>query len=185
MSLALALPPADPGQAPSAAVVATLLSVRPAPRREPPFDDEIPLGLRCAATALDRPLPFPPATHRPATTALRRRYDADLADPATWARRLLIGLAESAAGKRPLQQLAGLLTPSIAQGLQADLLRAEAGGQRHWLNLATVRSARAMQPKPGIAEVSVTLAVGRRVRAAALRVERRHDQWRCTRIVLG
>jgi hypothetical protein len=42
-----------------------------------------------------------------------------------------------------------------------------------------------MQPCRGIAEISATVQVGSRVRALALRIERRHDRWRCTRIQLG
>jgi hypothetical protein len=164
--------------------VARLLTARPAPRREPPFDDEIDIH-RPALTRFDRPLPFERPQIRPEPVVIRRRIDDELPDPAVWGRRLLIGLVEAAAGKRPMQQLDEFLTPAIAQGLRAELQRSETSGRRHWLHRATPGSVRAMQPCRGIAEVSATVYVGPRVRALALRVERRHDRWRCTRIQLG
>jgi hypothetical protein len=184
VSAALALPTTDSAPASITDASPRLLTVRPAPRREPPFDDEIPAALRSAVTHFDRPLPFPRPVVR-APIGERRRYDPDLPEPMAWGRRLLIGLVEAAAGKRPLHQLANLLTASIAQGLQSELHRAHTCGQRHWLNGATLRGVHAMQPRQGVAEISVTLDAGTRVRAVALRIERRHDQWRCTRIVLG
>ena len=158
------------------------LTVRPAPRREPPYDDELG-ATHAVASPFDQPLPFAV----PVLPALETgpRYDADLPDPSAWARRLLIGLSEAAAGRRAMHQLSDFLTPSISYGISGELHRARTGGGAHWLRSATVRSVRTMQPRAGIAEVSATLHVGRRVRAVALRVERRHHQWRCTRIVLG
>lgn len=157
-----------------------LLTVRPAPRREPPFDDELPRS--ATVSAYDQPLPFPRRTR--SSTLARPRYDQDLPDPSVWTRRLLIGLAETAAGKRSPQQLADFLTPSIATGISAEMRRTEALGRRHWLRGASIGTIRVMQPRAG-AEVSATMSVGGRVRAVALRIERRHSQWRCTRIVLG
>jgi hypothetical protein len=159
-----------------------LLTVRPAPRREPPFDDELPRSVR-TASAYDQPLPFPRRTR--SSTAARPGYDKDLPDPSLWTRRLLIGLTETAAGKRSPQQLADFLTPSIANGISAEMRRTEAMGRGHWLRGASIGSIRVMQPRSGVAEVCATMSVGSRVRAVALRIERRHSQWRCTRIVLG
>jgi hypothetical protein len=160
-----------------------LLTMRPAPRREPPYDDE--LDEHPALGRFDRPLPFEAIPVRPEPVAVRRRIDDELPDPAVWGRRLLIGLVETAAGKRPIHQLDEFLTPAIAHGLRSELQRADPGGRRHWLHGATPRSVRAMQPCRGIAEISATVQVGSRVRALALRIERRHDRWRCTRIQLG
>ena len=74
--------------------------VRPAPRREPPFDDE----LDATATRVgpyDRPLPFARARRRrialpPAPPSAMR---AALPDPGAWGRRLLVGIIETAAGR--------------------------------------------------------------------------------------
>jgi len=155
--------------------------VRPAPPREPPFDDEL-----ADAAALigpyDRPLPFEyPRRHlrvqRP-PSALR----AALPNPAMWGRRLLIGIIETAAGRRPLNQLTSLLSPSVAAGLRGEL---EIASPRHWTHAAAIRSIHAAEPADNVAEVSATLQHGRRVRAVAMRLEIRHGRWCCTRLVLG
>lgn len=155
--------------------------VRPAPPREPPFDDElvdaaVPIG------PYDRPLPFEyPRRHlrvQPSPSALR----AALPDPAQWGRRLLIGIIEAAAGRRPLNQLTALLSPAVANGLRGDL---ELVGSRHWTHAAAIRSVHAAEPADNVAEVSATLQHGRRVRAVAMRLEIRHGRWCCTRLVLG
>lgn len=157
--------------------------VRPAPRREPPFDDELDESL--APGPLDRPLPFD--EWRPRRRPLRavpppRRA---LPDPATWGRRLLIGIVETAAGKRPLHQLSALLSPGVAHGLGADFERAAKLGSPHWTHAATIRSVRASEPADGVAELSATLRQGKRVHAVAMRLEIRHGRWSCTRLMLG
>jgi hypothetical protein len=156
--------------------------VRPAPRREPPFDDE--LGDAPLVSAWDRRLPFPsPSTPCAAAPAPRRR-DA-LPQPGAWGRRLLVGLTECAAGRRPLQQLAPLLSFAVGRGLAAEFERAARHGARHWLRTATVRTVRATEPADGIAELCATVDTGQRVRAIALRIERQQGRWRCTRLQLG
>jgi hypothetical protein len=160
------------------------LVVRPAPRREPPFDDELTPEQRSPVGPYDRRLPFEcrpvpprrgplpvPGTTRP--------------DPALWGRRLLVGLIESADGRRPLNQLSNLLSPSVARGLGADFERAAQLARSHWLHRAGVRTVRVCQPAEGVAELSATLETGPRVRAVAMRLEIRHDRWRCTRLQLG
>ncbi len=174
----------------SAAVVDAIIreiTLRPAPPREPPFDDEIGGG---AAGPHDRPLPFERRGSarksarrplQPELTPLR----AALPDPGPWARRLLIGIIETAGGKRPLHQLAALLSPGVASGLGADFERAARSGRPHWTSRASVRSVRACEPVDGVAELSATLDSGRRVRAIAIRLESRHGRWCCTRLQLG
>jgi hypothetical protein len=157
------------------------LVVRPAPRREPPFDDE--LDASSPVTAYDRRLPFPEASS-PAPPPVLPRPDA-LPQPAPWGRRLLIGLIESADGRRPLQQLSSMLSFSVVRGLAADFERAAARGDRHWLHGAAIASVRSFEPADGVAELSATVSTGRRVRAVALRVEQRDGRWRCTRLQLG
>jgi len=156
------------------------LTVRPAPRREPPFDDEVPTLHRVGA--LDRPLPFErPA--RPQPTVRPRR--SDLPDPALWGRRLLVGIIETAGGKRPLQQLAALVSPSVGNGLGADFERAATRHRPHWIAAANVRSVRAAEPAERVAELCATVQAGPRVRAVAMRLEVRDGRWRCTRLQLG
>lgn len=159
----------------------TCTAIRPAPRREPGFDDEV--GTVQAVGRLDRRLPFPSERRR--TVQAAPALPHALPDPAGWARRLLIGIVETAGGKRPLQQLGAMLSPSVAAGLVGDFDRAAARGVRHWTHAATVRTVHATVPADGVAELNATLQAGRRVRAVALRLEVRHGRWRCTRLVLG
>ncbi len=176
MTAALALP--TPATVPAPRVV-----LRAAPRREPAFDDELPPGIARPGRH-DRHLPF---ERVPAPLAWRPPLAGRTAlpDPAPWSRRLLVGMIETAAGRRPLPQLAALLSPSVASGLGADFERAAGRGRPHWLHRAGVRSVHATQPSPGVAEIAATVDVGDRVRAVALRLETRHGRWRCTRLQLG
>lgn len=162
------------------------IRIRPAPRREPPYEDPCDRHapqLRLVGP-LDRPLPFEVShpVRRPRPRPLVR---PDLPDPAGWSHRLLTGLAESAAGRRPMQQLSGLLTPAVSYGLSQDFEKANRSRRRHWIATARVRRVRASQPSETAAEVSATVQVGARVRAVALRLEEHRGGWRCTRLQLG
>ena len=161
------------------------LTVRPAPRREPPFDDEIPPRHLYAVGPLDQQLPFEQTTRRDQAIPPRTVLRTDLPDPALWGRRLLIGIIETAGGRRPLQQLATLLSHSVAHGLGTDFERAAQRRRPHWTHAATVRSVRACEPAEGVAELCATLQVGPRVRAVALRLEAHNSRWRCTKLQLG
>jgi hypothetical protein len=156
-------------------------SLRPAPRREPPFDDELPRALHLVRVG-DRPLPFPDA---PAREPALPRLAHELPDPATWVRRLVVGLAEAATGRRPLHQVATLVSPSVCRGLAVDFDRAARAGTRHWLHRAVVRSVHVSRPSDHVAELAATLQAGRRVRAMALRLEARHGRWCCTRLQMA
>jgi hypothetical protein len=158
--------------------------IRPAPRREPPFDDELPGG-RPPYGPDDRRLPFekipaPAPAWRP-----RPPRPSGLPDPGPWGRRLLVGMIETAAGRRPLHQLAAMLSPSVSRGIGADFERAAQSGSPHWLHRAVVRSVRLTEPAEGVAELCATVDAGRRVRAIAMRLEAHHGRWRCTRLQLG
>jgi len=158
--------------------------IRPAPRREPPFDDELPEP-RHRPGPLDRRLPFETPTAPPRLWRAAPPRPTGLPDPASWGRRLLIGLIETAAGRRPLHQLAGMLSPSVSRGLGADFERAAHLGSRHWLHRGTVRSLRVSEPADRVAELCATVDTGSRVRALALRLEEHHGRWYCTRLQLG
>lgn len=160
-----------------------LMTVRRAPRREPLFDDEIPANV-VPLSRWDRPLPFDDLKPPRRPVVIKIVNDPDLPDPARWASSMLIGIIETANGRRPPQQLGHMFTAAIAARIIADLTR-RLGGKPHWLHAASIRSVRAMQPCEGVAEVCATLSVASRVRAVAIRMERRHNRWRCTRIQLG
>lgn len=188
MSAALAatpVPTAGPTPVPGHARAGTVV-VRPAPDREPPFDDEVGSTVT-AIGRYDRPLPFartrrrrvalPPPPQSPAR--------ALLPDPALWARRLLLGIIETADGRRPLNQLAALLSPGVAHGLRTEFELAGQLGRPHWTHRAVIRSVRASEPADQVAELCATVRTGNRVRAVAMRLEVRHSRWCCTRLVLG
>lgn len=160
-------------------------NVRPAPRREPPFDDELPAHLQLAGP-LDRRLPF---EERKAGFVLRPQpgipLPHTLPDPISWGRRLLVGIIETAGGRRPLQQLSALLSARVAFGLRTDFERAARLNQPHWTHAAAIRTVHASIPAEGVAEVNATVQAGRRVRAVALRLEAHDGRWRCTRLQLG
>jgi hypothetical protein len=167
-----------------AAAPARAVVIRPAPRRDPPFDDEIAQA-RPLPGRYDRRLPFDPLPAQPAVWVPRPPRPRGTPDPGPWARRLLIGMIETADGRRPLQQLAALLSPSVGQGLRADFDRGTRAGSPHWLHRAAVRTVRVTEPTPGVAEVCATVETGRRVRAIAIRLETHVGRWRCTRLQLG
>ena len=160
------------------------LSIRPAPEREPPYDDERDLEELEPLCPTQQVLPFPPLQplppHRPAVAPCSARRAA-VPDPAAWARRLLVGVVEVVAGRRPLAQLTGMLSPSVAFGLNGDLRRTS----QHRLGSAAVSRVRVCEPADGVAEVSATLRTPSRVHAAALRLEIRRGQWVCTRLMMG
>lgn len=173
--------------APTAACAPRTMTLRPAPRREPPFDDELHESVRDRTGPHDRWLPF--ASVRPVHAPMPERRpaaNADLPDPARWGRRLLIGIIETAAGRRPLAQLGAVLSMSVAAGLGADLERAARGHRRHWTHAAAIRSVHASEPGDGVAELSATVkSASGRVRAIALRLEAHDGRWRCTRLQWG
>lgn len=166
---------------PGAAIV-----VRPAPRREPPFDDEV--DERAVRTGpYDQPLPFArPRRRRAALPAAPPSPSrAMLPDPALWGRRLLVGIIEAAAGRRPLNQLAALLSAGVSHGLRSEFELAAVVGKPHWTHRAVIRSVRATEPADQVAELCATVRAGQRVRAIAMRLEVRHGRWCCTRLMLG
>lgn len=171
MTAALAIPARNP------------VVIRPAPRREPPFDDELSVA-DPAFTPFNRQLPFDRPSH-PTVWVPRPRRASMLPDPAAWGRRLVIGLIETAGGHRPAQQVAALLSPSVHRGLCGDFERARRSGPGHWLQRASVRTVRSSEPSDGVAELCATVEAGGRVRALALRLEEQHGRWRCTRLQLG
>lgn len=157
--------------------------LRPAPRREPGFDDELAAGLHLVGP-LDRPLPFVAArSHRPTHPAAA--LPRTLPEPVSWGRRLLVGIIETAGGRRPLQQLAAMLSPSVAWGLRGDFERAARSARPHWTHAATIRSVHASEPAEGVAELNATVQAGRRARAIAMRLEEHNGRWWCTRLQLG
>jgi hypothetical protein len=157
-----------------------VVSLRQAPRREPPFDDELTeTPYRNNHQLVLVAGPAKPQGFEPVAA------DPTLPDPSRWAQSLLVGVIETAGGKRPLQQLAAMFSLGVSHGLRRDFDRMARLGRRHWIAGTSVLSVRATQPVEGVAEVAATLQCGARVRAVALRLERSHGRWNCTRLQLG
>src|SRR4249920_3111743 len=144
-----------------------VIQVRPAPRREPPFDDERPERHLSLVGRHDRPLPFatepPPrrlARHPATSWAVLR----ELPEPQAFGRRLLIGVFEALRGRRTLQQLAPHLSRGVYTGLRADI---ERGVRSSWEAAPTIRSVHAREPADGVAELAAVIQLGPRCRAVA------------------
>ena len=111
---------------------------------------------------------------------------SELPDPRVWAGHIAQGLVEVMAGARPAPQLLRWTTPEVyavvprrasvstRRGVPATR-RGPAANRR-----ATVRSVRVCEPADGVAEVGAVVAVSRRARAIALRLEGRDGRWRVT-----
>ena len=156
--------------------------LRPAPTREPPFDDEQP-----AITAVGQlQLPFPVRTRTGSlwpADQLDQLRPAGLPDPAHWTRRVLVAILEARAGRRPIQQLAPHVSRRILRGLTEDT-----GGRGHEPmpgTAFTIRSVHASEPAPGIAEVAAVVQVGPRCHAIAARLEVTDGRWQCVRLQIG
>jgi hypothetical protein len=163
------------------------ITVRPAPRREPPFDDEV-THLRLVGRH-DRALPFESWPGRPQESGLWQAVQptrrGDLPDPATWGRRMLIAVLEARAGRRALPQLAPLLSPGVQAGLARDLARSAASHRQAGATEQRVRSIHVCEPVDGVAELAAVIQIGPRVRAVAARLEGQDGRWRCVRLQIG
>lgn len=166
------------------------LIVSPAPRREPLFDDERPARLSLVGR-YDQPLPF---QSEPAPSQLRLTRQVDdfdaqptsrnnLPDPELFIRRLLIAVIETATGRRSPLQLAAHTSSAVHAGLARDAGRMTRLGTA--ARPATLHSVHVSEPADGIIEATAVVAVGRRFRAIALRLEGLDGRWRCVRLQLG
>ncbi|MEO7260560.1 MAG: Rv3235 family protein [Jatrophihabitantaceae bacterium] len=166
---------------------------RPAPRREPPFDDELPGRHLSLVGPLDQPLPFDTVGPN-APSAMRLRAEPDpfavrptgrheLPEPAAFARRLVIGVIETATGRRSAAQLRHHTSPTVQAGLARDAGRISRLGSAH--RPAALHSLHITEPADGVAEVAAVLRVGDRFRALALRLEGLDGRWRCVRLQIG
>ncbi|MDQ1738742.1 MAG: hypothetical protein QOE53_394 [Pseudonocardiales bacterium] len=168
-------------------------TLRPAPRREPPFDDEQPPRRLSLVGPLDQPLPFD-TLDTAVPLALRLRPPADpfavrptgrheLPEPTVLARRLVIGVIETATGRRSASQLRHHTSPTVQAGLARDAGRISRLGTAR--RPAALHSLHVTEPADGVAEVAAVLRVGDRFRALALRLEGLDGRWRCVRLQIG
>lgn len=164
---------------------------KPAPRREPPFDDELPERHLSLVGPLDQPLPLEgfgrsaphptPVADDESTVRPTGRYE--LPEPAVTARRLVIGVVEIATGRRSASQLRHHTSPTVQAGLVRDAGRITRLGTLH--RPATLHSLHVAEPVDGVAEVAAVLRIENRFRALALRLEGQDGRWRCVRLQIG
>ncbi|WP_307818204.1 Rv3235 family protein [Janibacter endophyticus] len=107
----------------------------------------------------------------------------DLPDPAPWAARLGQALVEIMHGARPPAQVLRWTSDEVytAVARRGALAARRAGHQMrqgHGINrLVRVRTARVCHPRDDVAEASLVVLDGRRIRALALRLEGRDGRW--------
>lgn len=169
------------------------LALRPAPIREPPFDDELPARHLSLVGPLDQPLPFQPEDAS-APSALRLASVTDpfdtqptgrmnLPDPGSHARRLIIAVIETATGRRSVNQLRHHTSPRVQAGLARDAGKIDRLGTS--ARPATLHSLHLTEPADGVAEVVAVVRIGSRFRAIALRLEGLDGRWQCVRLQIG
>ena len=99
------------------------------------------------------------------------------------ARRLVIGVIETATGRRSASQLRHHTSPTVLAGLARDAGRISRLGTSQ--RPAALHSLHVTEPADGVAEVAAVLRVGDRFRALALRLEGLDGRWRCVRLQIG
>lgn len=175
-----------PGHRPSS------VRVRPAPRAEPPFDDET----ATPSNAMDMlPMPWPVKAARSRT----RRHPAGRSrrsgqqhqdartrrgEPPTGRLALLHFVRmtiEVINGFRPASQIMAMTHPQHTAEL-ASLVRVAQSTARSrpgTKSPVTVRRLRLCEPEPAAVEAAVVLELGDRSRAVMLRLEQRGGTWTC------
>jgi Family of unknown function (DUF6459) len=170
------------------------LHLRPVPRLDGPYDDELgdPVSPMVDGSLA---LAFPPPTR--VSVSLRLVQPAGgvsggdplcrrdlLPDPRPWTARLAQAIAEVLAGARPAGQLSHVATLDVLQLLERGAgrlgSRPGAPAQR-----PIVGSVHVSEPRDGVAEACAVVDTGPRMRALALRLEGVNGQWRCTALQIG
>ena len=157
------------------------ITIRPAPVREPPFEDD--LAASGVSAVRQAKLPFAEPDPIQAFTPLTPPSwgNPALPDPKAWMRRIMVGIIEVRAGHRSLNQLSAYLSPPVLRDLAAELPLVFGPPGRP----CAVRSVHGCIPADGVAEVSAILQTGTRFRAVAARLEASHGRWRCVRLQIG
>jgi hypothetical protein len=171
---------------------ATGFVIKPAPLREPPYDDEIPARHLSVVGPLDSTLPFDadpsaPSAHRlgqrTGTFDLQPTGRSELPALGPFARQFVIGVVESATGRRPASQLRWQTSPGVQAGLVRDSGRSTRLGTS--TRPARLHSVHIVEPADGVAEIAAVLQIADRFRAIAFRLEGLDGRWRCVRLQIG
>jgi hypothetical protein len=111
----------------------------------------------------------------------RRAPSAVLPEPRQWAAQFVQAAVEVTTGLRPPSQLVRWTNDEVRTLLarRADLAR-NTGARARQPRRGIVRSARVCIPRDGVAEATVVISDGPRIRAVALRLEGTDGRWRVT-----
>lgn len=109
-----------------------------------------------------------------------------LPEPGTWCATVARACAEALHGSRPATQLHRWLDVEVYTALQRRA-RLAARMRPHGVraHAVRVRRVRRCRIRPGVWEAAVVLQDGRRVRAAAIRIEAHRGHWRATAIQMA
>ncbi|MBM6404394.1 hypothetical protein JQN72_09095 [Phycicoccus sp. CSK15P-2] len=119
----------------------------------------------------------------------QRTTRADLPDPEAWAARMAHALLEVMSGVRPAPQVLRWTTPDVyavvaRRGSRVARRHTQGRGPRARHRVA-VRRVRVCEPAEGVAEATVVLQHGPRVRAMALRLQGQDGKWRVSALQVG
>jgi hypothetical protein len=160
-----------------------VVAILPAPRLEPPYDDElapepwlggaaVQLPFELPEQRLAQPRPLAPPADPPGPTSEARRA----------ARRFVATSLEVLDGYRPSGHLRPLTSPLEFSQVAGELTRASRRGSPP--PRTRLRELRVCEPRAGVAEIAAVLGRGSSVWAMAIRLERRHARWLCTAAIM-
>lgn len=112
----------------------------------------------------------------------------DLPEPGQWAGQIAQAIVEVMSGLRPAAQVVRWTTPQVYAVVArrgALAARRRASRSRTIAQRAVVRSVHVCEPADGVAECSVVVSEGERVRAMALRLAGQDGRWRVEALQIG
>lgn len=113
---------------------------------------------------------------------------ADLPEPGPWSAQIAQAIVEVMSGLRPAAQVVRWTTPQVYAVVArrgALAARRRASGARASTGRAMVRSVHVCEPADGVAECSVVVSEGQRVRAMAVRLSGQDGRWRVEALQIG
>ena len=113
---------------------------------------------------------------------------ADLPEPGPWAGQIAQAIIEVMSGLRPAPQVVRWTTPQVYAVIArrgALAARRRAARSHTVAQRAIVRSVHVCEPADGVAECSVVVSEGERVRAMALRLAGQDGRWRVEALQIG
>lgn len=121
--------------------------------------------------------------HAPAEQPPRGPRAPELPDPAAVSGAVVLAAVEVLSGVRPAAQLGRWLSPELYERLAGLAAGTGAGGAP--VGRVTILRSRVCRVTSTVAEASVVVHDGRRVRAAAVRLEVHRGRWRATVLQIG